>query len=88
MINPVLIAMPPYRLNIMYMVLRMLRLKDLCTEICEELATKSLLYPKTIIFIHSYTDLSDLYNKKLGKNVLEPPGFPVLSQFRIFDMKY
>lgn len=89
MVNPVLIAMPPYRLNIMYRVLPMLRLEDLSTEICEELATKRLLYPKTIIFVRSYTDCSDLYltiEKKLGKNVFEPQESPALSQFRMVDM--
>ena len=40
MVNPVLIAMSPHMLNKMYRVLPMLRLEDLSTEICEELATK------------------------------------------------
>ena len=39
MVNPVLIAMPPHRLNKMYRV-HTSRLEDLSTEICEELATK------------------------------------------------
>lgn len=87
--KPVLIALPPYRHNITYKVLLKISLEQLSSEICKDLGSLRLLYPKTVVFVRRYTDCSDLYltiEKAMGKTILDPPESPALGQFRMVDI--
>ena len=87
--NPTLVAMPPHRKNIFYMVLPSISLEALSTQLSCELLSKRRDTPKTIVFVRQYSDICGLYlsiAKKMGASILDPIGSPYLSQYRMVDM--
>ena len=45
--------------------------------------------PSTQKLLHLFADCSDLYialTRKLGEEMTDPPGYPHLSEYRMFDM--
>ena len=87
--EPVLVALPPDRGNIMYCVYPKTSLDKLTDSICAEITEKRGDYPKTVIFVRKYQHCSDLYTilqHKLGKAFTEPPGYPNVSHYRIIEM--
>ena len=87
--NTVLMALPPYRDNIMYEVRPKIDLDQLTTSLCDEINMKRIAFPKTVIYVRSYSDCSNIYlllKKKLGPNFTEPPGYPNMTGFRLIDM--
>ena len=51
MVNPVIVALPPYRDNIAYQIRTNVDLDAFTTSFCCELACKRLKFPKTIIYV-------------------------------------
>ena len=51
MVNPVVVALPPYRDNIAYQIRTNVDLDAFTTSLCSELACKRLKFPKTIIYV-------------------------------------
>lgn len=89
MVNPIVVALPPYRDNITYQVCPKIDLDTFTTLLCSELNTKRLVFPKTIVYIRTYTKCIEMYTaikSKLGIGFTEPPGYPNISGYRIVDM--
>lgn len=74
--NPILVALPPDRGNIVYKVHPKASLDELSTSLCREFIEKHTDFPKTVIFVRQYQDCSDIYlmlRHKLGSRFTEPP---------------
>lgn len=87
--EPNIVALSPQRPNIIYKVKPSMSLNQLSSSVVEELTEKRSDFPKTIIFIRTYRDCSNLYSVirfKMGINFTEPPNYPNLSEFRMVEM--
>ena len=87
--NPVVVALPPYRDNITYQLLPKVDLDQFTTVLCSELNTKRHEFPKTILYIRTYSNCIEMYTAirtKLGTGFTEPPGYPNISGHRIIEM--
>ena len=72
--DPYLVALPPYRDNISYTILAKVDIDVLTTSLCEELAEKQGAFPKTLIYVRTYSDCSGIYmlmKAKLGSRFTE-----------------
>ena len=89
MVHPTLVALPPYRDNISYTVHQKTDLDIFTTSLCHELSCRRLAFPKTIIYVRTYTDCIDIYlqmKTKMGHAFTEPPTYPNAVGFRLVDM--
>ena len=59
--DPVLVALPPDRGNIRYSVLPAVDLEELSNSLHTELSDTKKVFPKTVVFVHKYSDYSDLF---------------------------
>ena len=87
--EPVLVSMSPIRNNIAYTVSPKVDVNEFCSTICAELRAKRSNYPKTVIFVRTYSDCCTLYltiRKKMGTDISEPIGSPEMSQFLLVDV--
>ena len=87
--HPYLVALPPIRDNIPYTILAKVDIDELTTSLCEEFAEKRGAFPKTVIYVRTYSDCSGIYmlmKAKLGSRFTEPPDYPHVSKFRVIDM--
>ena len=87
--NPNLVALPPNRDNIGYKVAPKIDIHELTDSLCVELKSKRCYFPKTIIFVRTYQDCSNIYmflKKKMGTMFTEPAGYPNVSAYRLVDM--
>ena len=86
---PIVIAISPYRNNISYELLDKTTIDEFTTGVCEELKSKGVGFPKTVVFVRTYKDCSCIYAMlkwKSGQYFTDPPGYPHLSPFRLVDM--
>ena len=58
--NPTLIALPPYRDNISYIVRPKIDADGLAGQIATELREKCTSFPKTVVYVRTYGDCSTL----------------------------
>lgn len=89
MVNPVIIALPPYRDNITYQLWAKVDLDRFTDSLCSDLASKRLRFPKTIIYVRTYANCINMYmaiKAKIGEGFTEPPGYPNLAEYRTIDM--
>ena len=90
MVKPKLIALPPYRdNNIVYRVKEKIDMDKFVDEFANELGTKRMNFPKTIVYVRTYTDCYKIYSlmrKKLGLAFTDPPGYPNIAGYRLADM--
>lgn len=88
--QPVLVGLPPHRVNIFYCVRECPRLEDFSTQLATQIRRERTSHPKTVIFCRRYLDCSNLYialRHKLGIDFTDPPGFPTWQhQYRLIDM--
>lgn len=87
--DPIIIGLSPDRSNIKYSVKNCLNSNDLCSELADELMTKQVAAPKTVLFCRSLRHCADLYTimkKLLGDNITEPPGVQNTLNVRIIDL--
>ena len=76
-------------LEIIYHVHSKVDVLELATLISEGLLKQGTSFPKTVVYVRTYTDCFTLYGvlkNKLGANFTEPPGYPNLSKYRLIDM--
>ena len=76
--NPELIGCPLNRANIMYQVKQLMDTETFCSQIAAEVKLLGLRYPKTLIFIQSYSDCALLYHTlriQLGGSITYPPDY-------------
>ena len=62
---------------------------NLDEPISSEFTNSAVQIPETVLFIRKYGDCSDLYislETKLGKKIIDPPGYPNLAQLRRIEM--
>ena len=86
--NPVVVALPPYRDNITYQLHPKVDLDKFTTMLCSELNTKCQEFPKTIVYVRTYSNCIEMYTairSKLGTGITEPPGYPNISGHRIIQ---
>lgn len=89
MSDPVLVSMSPLRNNISYRVLPKVDINQFCSEICTNLKTERCAYPKTVIFVQTYSDCCNIYlglRRIMGAEILEPLGAPEMGQFLLVDV--
>jgi len=88
--NPVMILKSPEKSNIVYKVIRKtMSMEETLLPLVEELRSNRLRTKKTIIFCRTHEDTSHIYlffTGELGKEKMEPIGFPDISRFRLVDM--
>ena len=87
--DPILVTLPPNHDNILYQLHPKANLNELTDDLCSEFVAKCTEFPKTVIFVHQYSDCSDLFlmlRHKLGSAFTEPPCHPDVSQFRTTEM--
>ena len=87
--TPTLVALPPYRDNISYSVPPKVDVDQFIDSIAIELKEKRTMFPKTVVYVRSYSDCSKIYMSlkvKLGDEFTEPPGCPNVTGHRIVDM--
>ena len=88
-IHPTIVALPPYRENISYRVHERTDLDSYTTSLCSELKNKRMCFPKTVIFVRTYSDCSDMYmlmKQKMGPAFTKPPNYLNVADFTIVDM--
>ena len=89
MVDTVLVAQVPFRDNISYHVKRRIDSDTLSTLFSQELKKLRNSFPKTLIYVRTYTDCYGLYmllKKKLGRHFTEPEGYPNMYGYRLIDM--
>ena len=87
--KPVLIGLPPNRINIKYIVQPCPSITEFCSQITGELMLKRAQTPKTVIFCRSLQNCANMFammKRMLGSNVTEPPGIEVGLQVRLIDV--
>ena len=87
--EPVLLSISPVRDNITYRVAPKLDINSFCSTICADLKSKRKTYPKSVIFVRTYSDCCTLYlaiRKIMGQVILEPLDAPELSEFLLVDV--
>ncbi len=86
MVDTVLVAQAPFRDNISYHVKQRVDCDVLATLFSEELKKLRISFPKTLIYVRTYTDCYGLYMRKLGRYFTEPEGYPNMYGYRLIDM--
>ena len=85
-----LVALAPNRDNITYEILPKVNDVDqLITSLGTELVTKRVLFPRTVVYVRSYSDCSGIYmqlKRYMGSAFTEPEGSPNVTGFRLIDM--
>ena len=61
MFDPVVVALPPNRDNITYQVHEKVDLDELATAVCHDLNARRMCFPKTIIYVRTYTISINMY---------------------------
>ena len=87
--TPVLIGLPPDRINIKYSVKPCPSLTEFCNQITSELMSKRALTPKTVIFCRSLQNCANMFammKRMLGSNITEPAGIEAGLQVRLIDV--
>ena len=87
--QPVLIAVSPYKSNIIYTVLPEITVEELSKHISDGIINERHSYPKTIIFARDYGTCAEIFfaiRSKLGNNITDPPGYNIQTQFLVIDM--
>ena len=87
--NPVLIGLPPDRINIKYAVQPCPNLTEFCSQLATEIMLKRAQTPKTVIFCRSLQNCDNMFammKRILGKNMTEPPGIEAGLQVRLIDV--
>ena len=87
--NPTVVDIPPFRNNISYSVQPKIDVHTLGEMLYQELKAKRTSFPKTILYVRTYTDCSNVYmalKRKMGSVMTEPPGCPNVSGYRLVGM--
>ena len=87
--TPTIVVLPPCKPNLKYTVLPYGSIVENFTHLLERLRLERVDFPRTIIYCRQLVDCSSLYlffQKKLGRDFTEPPGFNSLSQFQLVEM--
>ena len=87
--KPVLIRLPPDRINIKYVVQPCPNLTEFCSQLTAKLMLKQARTPKTVIFCRSLQNCANMFammKRMLGRNIMEPPGTEVGLQARLIDV--
>ena len=87
--DPAVIGLSPNLPNVFYSAVKLPKLEDFCRGLTNAIMKHRVLYPKTIIFCHSYSDCGDIYHMvevMMGPSFTEPCGYPKrLHHFRLVD---
>ena len=89
MVNPRLVALSPHRENIRYKMHNKTDIDGFTSSLCIELSCRRMNFPKTIIYVRTYTDCIEIYmqiKQKMGSGFTEPPNYPNVVGFRLVDM--
>ena len=89
LVEPFLVAVPPYRDNITYRVNSKLDLDAFVTFLASELLAERTAFKKTIVYVRTYTDCYKIYTllkQEMGSRFTEPSGYPNITGYRLLDM--
>ena len=89
MVDPNIVALPPYRENIFYKINQKIDVEAFAESMCTELRSRGVLFPKTVVYVRTYSDCCDIYmslKHKLGPDITEPSNYPNTEEFRVLDM--
>ena len=87
--NPLVIAISPFRTNIIYSVKEFVSVYQTFYPLVEAILNNGLQVPKTVIFCRRMDDCSELYaffRRELKEKFTFPTGAPDIPQFRMVDM--
>lgn len=89
MCDPVVIAVPPCKKNIMYSVKAFESVADTFKPVVERLKLERTNMPRMIIYGRSFSVCADVFlyfKSQLGENITEPIDAPDLAKFRLVDV--
>lgn len=87
--TPTVVSVHPCKDNIMYYVREKSSISSSFSPICDKLACKRTAMGRTIIFCHTYDEVTAIYfhfKQQFGVGFTEPPGSPDITQYRLVDM--
>ena len=87
--DPVLIGLPPNRVNVKHIVKECPSINELCHQLSDELMSKRQNAPKTVLFCRSLQGCADMFvvmKRMLGKYITEPPGMVTDLQVHLVDV--
>ena len=87
--DPIVIAVSPCKVNIIYAVEPCESLEQSFGPFVERLRSERTNMPRIIVYCRSYTDCADLYiyfRQNLGTMFTEPPGAPDILRYRMVDI--
>ena len=64
LINPTIVALPPYRENISYRIHHKIDIDSFTASLCNELDSRRMCFSKTIVYVRTYTDCINLYENE------------------------
>ena len=89
MCDPLVVALSPCKPNIIFSVVPFQDLDSLFQPMIKGLKREKNLFPRTIIYCRRFSDCANLYSlfeKELGVDFTEPPGYPDVPDARYVDM--
>lgn len=89
LVKPVLVGLPPHRPNIVIEVHLKVGMEIFVAYLCDESVAKRGRFPKTVIYVRTFADCSNVYillKHKLGKFFTDPPGYPNHADYLLIDM--
>ena len=87
--NASVIALPPEKPNIKYLLLPPCTIEELCTDVSGKLRLQAVAYPKTVIFCRRIEDCSSFFltlRRMMGVHFTYPFGYPEVHEFRLVEM--
>lgn len=87
--DPVVVGLSPYNDNIFYTVKDKIDVDILSEMLCDELKKTRTNFPKTIVYVRTYTDCCNLYislKREMKAELTEPPGCPNVAGHRLIDI--
>ena len=81
--------MPKFRGKILYTVKCKCDVESQVQAIVDGIKEDRILYPKTLIYVRTYSDCSDIYlqlRSKLGLEINDPPDCPSVAGHRLVDV--
>ena len=87
--NESVIALPPEKSNIKYLLSPPCTIEELCKDISAKLCVQAVAYPKTVIFCKRIEDCSCFFltlRHIMGAHFTYPYGYPEVHEFRLAEM--
>ena len=90
MADPVIVVLPPDRPTIALEVHSKVSVEQFVVFLCDEMKAKRTMFPKTVLYVRTLADCSNVYylllKQVLGKYFTDPAGYPSHPDYHLIDM--